>query len=195
MVLLLGLDHAVSHPRSQPTRSDRSAPLSRNRVHVYARQKLLSLCSPPGTELIAARVATDEELLAVHTRRHVDAIDSLATMSLVDCQQLQTTFNSIVLNPATALAARLAAGSLTELCIRVAIDKTHANGFAIIRPPGHHCEAALPYGFCVYVLRVLPHDVYVHGTSRFLSSSSFFCKRLCLLVVCVPWYYYCSSLL
>ena len=24
------------------------------------------------------------------------------------------------------------------------------SGFAIIRPPGHHCEAAYPFGFCIY---------------------------------------------
>lgn len=95
---------------------------------------------------VPAREATDAELLAVHTQVHVDTIDSLKNMDADACAKLERTFNSIALNPSTTLAARLAAGSLTDLCVRVATDRTLANGFAVIRPPGHHCESALPYG-------------------------------------------------
>ena len=74
-------------------------------------------------------------------------------------------FNSISLNPASSLAARLAAGSLTRMCERVMasgdvlddealqsmtlLERERAiqekedsltNGFAIIRPPGYGSE-------------------------------------------------------
>ena len=64
--------------------------------------------------------------------------------------KFQATLNSVRLNSSTALAARLAAGSLTELCLRVAVRRTVCNGFAVIRPPGHHCESETPFGFCLY---------------------------------------------
>eukprot|EP00750_Incisomonas_marina_P026749 INCI5941.7.p1 GENE.INCI5941.7~~INCI5941.7.p1 ORF type:complete len:895 (-),score=111.07 INCI5941.7:505-3048(-) len=106
--------------------------------------------SAAGTIRVPSREATDAELLAVHTKMHVDTIDSLKNMDARTCVELEHTFNSIALNPSTSLAARLAAGSLTELCLRVATERSLANGFAAIRPPGHHCESALPYGFCVF---------------------------------------------
>ncbi len=39
----------------------------------------------------------------------------------------------------TAHATRMAAGCVTELATRVAIGELK-NGFAVVRPPGHHAE-------------------------------------------------------
>lgn len=45
--------------------------------------------------------------------------------------------------------ALLATGAALELCDAVATN-TVDNGFALIRPPGHHAEAAQALGFCVF---------------------------------------------
>ncbi|GFR95173.1 histone deacetylase, partial [Elysia marginata] len=49
----------------------------------------------------------------------------------------------------TSTAARTAAGSVIELAVRVAAGDLK-NGFAIVRPPGHHAEQDTPMGFCYF---------------------------------------------
>lgn len=48
---------------------------------------------------------------------------------------LDTTWNDLH----TASAARMAAGCVTELAFKVATGEVK-NGFAVVRPPGHHAE-------------------------------------------------------
>ena len=56
--------------------------------------------------LVPAREATHDELLAVHTRKHVQKIEHLKEMTKADIEGFQGTLNSIVLNQETPLAAR-----------------------------------------------------------------------------------------
>uniref|UniRef100_A0A672PSI8 Histone deacetylase n=1 Tax=Sinocyclocheilus grahami TaxID=75366 RepID=A0A672PSI8_SINGR len=49
----------------------------------------------------------------------------------------------------TSTASRLAAGSVTELAFRVAKGELK-NGFAVVRPPGHHADPSNPMGFCFF---------------------------------------------
>ena len=49
----------------------------------------------------------------------------------------------------SARAARLAAGGLVDLTRRV-LSGALANGFALLRPPGHHAEADRAMGFCLF---------------------------------------------
>uniref|UniRef100_A0AAY4C530 Histone deacetylase n=1 Tax=Denticeps clupeoides TaxID=299321 RepID=A0AAY4C530_9TELE len=46
-------------------------------------------------------------------------------------------------------AARLAVGSVVELVFKVASGELR-NGFAVVRPPGHHAEESTPMGFCYF---------------------------------------------
>eukprot|EP01065_Artemidia_motanka_P051338 TRINITY_DN9036_c0_g4_i3.p1 TRINITY_DN9036_c0_g4~~TRINITY_DN9036_c0_g4_i3.p1 ORF type:complete len:548 (+),score=175.00 TRINITY_DN9036_c0_g4_i3:41-1645(+) len=93
---------------------------------------------------VPARRATDEELLACHTQEHVDRLDatirSPATMS--------TDGDDVYASPFTAEAVRLSAGGLADLAVSVSTGELH-NGFAVLRPPGHHCSAMMPSGFCL----------------------------------------------
>ncbi|MCO5589996.1 hypothetical protein L7F22_043965 [Adiantum nelumboides] len=58
-------------------------------------------------------------------------------------------FHSLYVNQHSAKAARLSCGGVIELCDAVASRKIR-NGFAIVRPPGHHAEPDASMGFCFY---------------------------------------------
>ena len=47
------------------------------------------------------------------------------------------------------IGARLAAGGLVDLCAAVRAGQVE-NGFAFVRPPGHHAEHARAMGFCLF---------------------------------------------
>ncbi|XP_053373129.1 histone deacetylase 4-like isoform X2 [Mercenaria mercenaria] len=49
----------------------------------------------------------------------------------------------------TSIAARMAAGCVTELAFRVGAGELK-NGFALVRPPGHHAEPEQAMGFCYF---------------------------------------------
>lgn len=49
----------------------------------------------------------------------------------------------------TQTAAKMAVGALVELCCQVMEGKLK-NGFACIRPPGHHAEREQAMGFCFF---------------------------------------------
>jgi histone deacetylase 6 len=92
---------------------------------------------------VPARPATDDELTAVHTPDHVWKIDATAGSPFTQ------------LDPDTyacadsAAAARLAAGGLVDLTLGTLAGEWD-NGFAVLRPPGHHAEADAAMGFCLF---------------------------------------------
>ncbi|KRX92215.1 Histone deacetylase 4 [Trichinella pseudospiralis] len=49
----------------------------------------------------------------------------------------------------TQLSARVAVGCTVDLCLAVAAG-TLENGFALVRPPGHHAEPVQAMGFCFF---------------------------------------------
>lgn len=58
---------------------------------------------------------------------------------------VDTTFHPLY----TSLAAKVAAGALLSLVTPI-VQGQLRNGFALIRPPGHHAEDDLAMGFCFY---------------------------------------------
>ena len=92
---------------------------------------------------IPAREATDEELGRVHVPEYVAAIDATARQPFLQLDPDTYTSRD------SALAARLAAGGLADLANLIA-DGRLENGFALLRPPGHHAEADRAMGFCLF---------------------------------------------
>jgi histone deacetylase 6 len=106
-------------------------------------KRLVSDGLVPRCRRIPAREATRQELLAVHTAEHIDRI---AATALRDRSQLDPdTYTS----RESAQAALLAAGGLVDLTAAV-LSRTLSNGFALVRPPGHHAEADRAMGFCLF---------------------------------------------
>lgn len=92
---------------------------------------------------IEARKATREELLRVHTGEYVDRIAAQSDESGGDAGDL-TPFG-----PDSYEIAQLAAGGVIEATDAV-VDGNVDNAYALVRPPGHHAEADVGRGFCIF---------------------------------------------
>ncbi|KAF4077826.1 hypothetical protein AMELA_G00192550 [Ameiurus melas] len=118
-------------------------------------------------ESIRGRKATLEELQSVHTERHVllygtnplnrlkldnrnlTGILSQRMFVMLPCGGVGVDNDTIWNEMHTSTASRTAAGSVTELAFRVAKGELK-NGFAVVRPPGHHADPSNPMGFCYF---------------------------------------------
>jgi len=93
--------------------------------------------------LIPPRPATEKEIAFIHTQEYIEQIRETAGR--------ERTF----LDPDTSTSARsyevalLAAGGLIEAADRI-MDGKVQSAFALVRPPGHHAEAAQAKGFCIF---------------------------------------------
>ncbi len=94
-------------------------------------------------QLIPARAATMEELSTVHTMAYIYEVEqiSLAGDGYLDMDTYVTR--------STYEAATVAAGSTIDLTLAVCDDIVD-NGFALVRPPGHHALSDQGMGFCVF---------------------------------------------
>jgi acetoin utilization deacetylase AcuC-like enzyme len=95
-------------------------------------------------ERVEPRPASDEMLAWLHDPSHIERVDRACAAGERFLDSMDVT-----ICPASARIARLAAGSVVELCRRVA-DGESERGFAAVRPPGHHAERDLAMGFCLF---------------------------------------------
>ncbi|XP_078144174.1 protein deacetylase HDAC6 [Centroberyx gerrardi] len=108
------------------------------------RQDLLSHCVR-----VEPREATEEELLLVHTKQYVDLMRSTQTMTETELHSLSDSYDSVYLHPESFQVASLAVGSVLQLVDKVMTSELR-NGFAVVRPPGHHAQSNQSNGFCVF---------------------------------------------
>ena len=109
------------------------------------------------------RHATREELERVHRPSYIDFIAQTAgkTMTMLDPDTVATA--------ETYDAARLAAGGVMNAIDSVVSGETD-NAFALVRPPGHHAQAAEAAGFCIFnnIAIGARHALARHGMERIL---------------------------
>jgi len=96
---------------------------------------------------VPSREATKEEILAVHSPKVREAV--ILTQESKEGDIVHFRGGDSFANKYSSKAAHVAAGGLIELTERV-VKGTLTNGFAFIRPPGHHAEADEMMGFCLF---------------------------------------------
>jgi acetoin utilization deacetylase AcuC-like enzyme len=137
--------------------------------HVESPERVLVLNrmleeEPAGRFLpVEPRPATDEELGWVHERAYIDFLRTTAGRDWVfidgDTSAGAKTFET----------ALLAAGGFLEL-LDLILEGRARHGLAVVRPPGHHAEAARAMGFCFFnnVAVGAEHLIRGHGLRRVL---------------------------
>ncbi|XP_012608653.1 histone deacetylase 7 isoform X1 [Microcebus murinus] len=118
-------------------------------------------------ECVRGRKANLEELQLVHSERHVllYGTNPLSRLKLdngklagllaqrmfvmLPCGGVGVDTDTIWNELHSSNAARWAAGSVTELAFKVA-SRELKNGFAVVRPPGHHADHSTAMGFCFF---------------------------------------------
>ena len=100
---------------------------------------------------IQCEEASEEDILRVHTQEYIDKIKEI---SANNSKNKNITSHNLSEkdsydNFATFESAKLAAGSLIEICKNV-LSKKIDHGYAIIRPPGHHADMSTARGFCIF---------------------------------------------
>jgi len=91
---------------------------------------------------IPARPATEEQLARVHSQAYLASLKRIAEGGGGHLDS--TTY----VTPVSWEAARLAAGGLIAL-VEAVLDGRVENGFALVRPPGHHACFNQGMGFCL----------------------------------------------
>jgi acetoin utilization deacetylase AcuC-like enzyme len=105
--------------------------------------KILDRMERHGLITLPRRLATKEEILLIHQPGHLDRMAGTEGQSRV-ALDADTHVSSHSFQAALA-----AAGGLIGLTEKV-IHRELNNGFALVRPPGHHAEAARAMGFCMF---------------------------------------------
>ena len=150
---------------------------------IEALVELIDVYARDGLVRIAPRPATIDQLALIHDPVYIDHVRATSgephTAFEPDTHAFGKTYDT----------ALLAAGGLLELLDQI-MNGTVDNGFAMVRPPGHHAEAERAMGFCFFnnvaigarylqsaydLNRVLIMDWDVHhgnGTERSFCSDS-----------------------
>ncbi|XP_054162576.1 histone deacetylase 6-like [Oppia nitens] len=98
---------------------------------------------------LESRSATDDEISLVHTREYIDFIKSTEKLSEKELWDLFKRLNFTYIITETYKAAKLAVGNVLQVVDSVLSDQC-LNGFACVRPPGHHSSQSEASGFCVF---------------------------------------------
>jgi acetoin utilization deacetylase AcuC-like enzyme len=97
----------------------------------------------PALEHVTARIAAEDEIRLAHSDDLYARIASTQHMTRSHIDGDTTTCER------SFETALLAAGGLLELSDAVA-TRAYRNGFAFVRPPGHHATAGQAMGFCLF---------------------------------------------
>ncbi len=92
---------------------------------------------------VKPRAATEEEILRVHTRGYHDRIKALSAERGGNAGEA-TSFG----HGSYEIAALSAGGPIAM--VDAAMAGTIDNGYALVRPPGHHAEPDIGRGFCLF---------------------------------------------
>jgi acetoin utilization deacetylase AcuC-like enzyme len=125
------------------------------------RLELLDLDSIPGIESLPFCAASPDEILRVHTAEMLAQLTAACRQGpgIIDGAPTYVTTGSYQ-------AALLAAGASLTVTRQV-LSGAARNGFAIVRPPGHHAEPERAMGFCLLNnVAIAALDALANGLER-----------------------------
>jgi acetoin utilization deacetylase AcuC-like enzyme len=145
------IDEAFAAHRAAPGHPERP-----ERIHA-----LLPFADLSGLVRPDPRPATRDEVLAVHAPAHWSAVADSAARPFTFYDPDTSA------GPRSFETALLAAGGVLEL-VDAVVEGRADNGFAAIRPPGHHAERNRVMGFCLFnhVAIAARHLQRAHGVER-----------------------------
>ena len=125
---------------------------------------LLTMCKE-----LPSRAAGDEEILRAHSGEHLQMVKALVTERTAEEAKAALLPKSVYVNEHSLQAARLAAGAAVDLTSAVVRSEVQ-NGFALVRPPGHHASRDSVNGFCLFnnVVIAARHALDKLGVRRIL---------------------------
>lgn len=115
-------------------------------------------------KIIRPREASKEEITSIHTPDYYQMVANTAHQDQIVSLDPDTSAC-----PDSFQAAKLAAGGLLSL-VEAIQDNSISNGFALVRPPGHHAEANQARGFCIFnnIAVAAKQLIIQHGLNRVL---------------------------
>ena len=111
--------------------------------------------------VVKPRYASEDEILRVHTRDYLEEIKAMSADRGGDAGEA-TTFGH-----GSYEIALLAAGGTMAMVDAVVKDGLD-NGYALVRPPGHHAEPDIGRGFCIFsnIGVAIHHARHAHDIKR-----------------------------
>ncbi|CAI2351802.1 unnamed protein product [Caenorhabditis sp. 36 PRJEB53466] len=143
---LIGFNESQSDHRNTacPTHPESSSRVDRIK-ELLEQTGLLQKC----TVLTKFLETDDGDLKATHQREMVDEILSAEKLSQAEINSLCGKYDSVFMTKNSIKAAKEAVACVRELTHQIMKNKAQ-NGFAAVRPPGHHADAKEPCGFCLF---------------------------------------------
>ncbi len=93
---------------------------------------------------VSPRAAEEDWIAKVHSPNYIARVEETCKsgLSIIDTPDVAISEDSFEI-------AKLAAGAALELADKIMEGKAQ-NGFALMRPPGHHAECQMAMGFCIF---------------------------------------------
>ena len=123
---------------------------------------VLEAMAPLGPERVSAPLATESDLLRIHSQRHLDRL-----RADLPKQGFHAVDSDTWMSPGSLDAAFRAAGACLQAVDMVLAGEVR-NAFCAVRPPGHHAERETAMGFCLFGNAALAamHALDRHGLAR-----------------------------
>lgn len=151
----------ISHPECLQHDTGEGHPENTRRI-LAIQDHLISTGLLDILRCVEAPEATDGQLLRVHTRAHLDALQAM-----VPATGHARVDPDTVVSPGSLQAARRAAGAVVAAVDLVASGEMES-AFCCVRPPGHHAESDRAMGFCLFnnIAVGAAHALQRHGLQK-----------------------------